>query len=383
MPVTRRQFVVVFAGTALTSGALAEPARAEMFPTPIKTARFVPTSGNTISVLSANLSTVLELPYAQALRVVLTSPAPFRFEAEFDPRAFSANDRAVVGRDDHYEVVPTSVAMGSDKSIAVLSFDVPDLFEGSSETTLTLTLPLTAINRYPNDGFDAPHPFRARVLSADATALDQLELVPEGDPKPVTAWGVELSAGWKDITVADAARPTESKAAATRYRYPRILMCRSVGPNPVPAGSSIILSLDADLITSCDVTEIHTPTVVAGPSNDDAFVVEPDTPLTVSPQRPVIWPADEYSVESTVSGQVLSTTITFHQGITSGRAAVIALAVTPADGTAAIKSIVHASGTFVPPLAVTGWPRATGRYAINDMTSSGSPLVQGVAEGTI
>ncbi|MGG7449431.1 hypothetical protein ACQ3HE_00820 [Plantibacter auratus] len=349
--VTRRQFIV---GAALTSAPWANAVSSTLPGMPSGQAR----SGMTIATVAAgtrllelptaDFSSVMSIPYPYFQGLQVSDPAPFRVSIEFDSRLFSGSDMTVVSCDGQFEAVPVAVALAEAPSPSVLAFEVPDVFDGATDAEVLMSLPLSARELYPNDGVADPLALRLLALDHQGEVLTEVVWAPTVAASGTDIWGASLTARWASANVVN-----RGSTKAKRYRYPQALLCTSVGPSDIPAGSQLVIDLDQAVISNCTVSDV----------------------------APGDWNG-KYTDDSTTIEGALITVITLLEGVPAGTTLEIGLTITEQPGSLEVTSLVQAAAHLTGPTDGSGWQRKTGAYDTTDLTASGNALVARTAQGT-
>lgn len=335
---------VVFAGSAPAVASAATPTLARTG------ALLQAADANALDLIATNFSTRISLPFVLNQAVELERAEPFSVSIGFDSRLFQSGEIAVVSCAGRFAAATTTVADNGDAAASTVTFDFPDIFEDGSDTDVTVPLPLTVRDRYPDEAIDDPFPLSLTLTNGAGEIIASAAWAPAVLDGEVTSWGAELSAGWVSATVVDGA-----KTKADKYRYPSTLTCVSVGPGEVPAGSQLTIEMDARVIASCVVAEGSAAS----------------------------WTDGAYTVESHIDVDVLRTIVTLNQSLVSGDTAHFSLTCVEQATDPTIEGYVQAMAMLAGPTSEGLWQRPTNKYQSIDVTPSGSPQVPGVAEGTI
>lgn len=387
---TRRQFVatlVAATAAAAAPNASADPALATTTgATPMVS--MVAGAPNTMAIVSSDYTARSTVPFSLSQLVELSNPSSFRVLVQFDSRLFTPGEIAVSSYGEHYEISPTAVDLAEAPTPSTVRYELPDVFNGASVATVNLSLPLTAIDRYPNEGLDTPMSLSLVIASIEGTELARVEWAVTEAPAPVVAWGAEVTAIWTDTQVVNG-----GTNESTRYRYPAALQCSSVGPASIPVGSTFTVEMDGSVISSCGVGQIRTSAISASPTAElatlDAGQSVASDPLpaagaaVIAPIERPVWPTATYSITSETANNVVRTSVSLNQEIPAGTAIEIALEVQTVTGEPTISTITYATAFLSGPSDNAYWQRNTGKYLVNDLTASGTPQVTGVAEGKI
>lgn len=349
--ITRRQF---FVGAALASVPWANAASLTLAGIPFSEAR----SGTTIATVAAgtrllevptaDFSAVMSIPYPYVQGLRVSDPAPFRVSIEFDSRLFSGSDMTVVSCDERFEAMPVAVVLAEAPSPSALEFEVPDVFNGATNAEVLFSLPLSARELYPNDGVADPLALRLLALDYQGEVLTEVVWAPTEAATGIDVWGASLTARWASAEVVN-----RGSTKAKRYRYPQALLCTSVGPSEIPAGSQLIIDLDQAIIAHC----------------------------TVSDMAPGDW-SGKYTSDTSIIEGALHTVITLLEGVPAGSTLEIGLAIEEQPGSLAIASLVKAAAHVTGPTDGSGWQRKTGACHTADLTASGTALVARTVQGT-
>lgn len=376
---SRRQFIVAFVATGATAMMTAASSYAD--PTSVAAMKkpdflIVVDEARTLSVISGDYTTRATVPFTLSQTMQIKNPQQFRVMVQFDGRIFAAGEIGVLSHLEKYEMAPTVITLADAPAFSSVAYDVPDIFDGASEASATISFPLTVVDRYPQEGLDTPLPLVLTILDGDGSELARAEWLAEDTQVPVSAWGAEVMAVWSDTGVVDGAKTT-----ADKYRYPSAIRCVSTGPHPMPAGSTLAIELDGMVFESCGIDRIiplaptASPAAGTAPVDSDAVVVSPST------QAP--WTGASYLVGTEKKDGLLRTTITLNQEVPAGEAIEVTLVASEKPGSPIITSVTYASAFLAGPVGDKYWQRTTGKYLVTDLTGSGTPRVTDVAKGEI
>jgi hypothetical protein len=149
---------------------------------------------------------------------------------EFDSRLFTSQTTLYVSATNG--VTRLDGIRSVNGTAEMLEFMLPDLRD-----ELVLAVPLRSRWLYPDDNLDDPLlPVVTFTAAGSASGQFTLNLVEESLTTGVAPWGLEPLVSWAPVTGQVLSRDD--------YMVPGAVYCRSVGPNPVPAGT--VIRIDAD-----------------------------------------------------------------------------------------------------------------------------------------
>lgn len=212
-------------------------------------------------------------------------------------------------------------------------------------------LPLRAVDRYPNENLGAIS--NLTVTLGDSPTLDGAESFTWAPtaPTPIAAWGASLAAGWGSVEI-------ESASERLNYRYPVRIKCTSVGPEPIPAGSTITISADDRVVGAFAIQDA----VIAGETIIGAG-------LTSAPAR-------------TGGRSLLQLTLT--SPVAAGEVVDFTLLPETIDPAPKLADVTFAKVNFEAPASMDGSRlRDTSRLSLAPVTSSGTPAAPNAAVGRI
>lgn len=166
---------------------------------------------------------------------------------------------------------------------------------------------------------------------------------------PREPWGAELAAAWTSCGVG-------AGGAARSYRFPVGVRVAGVGPGPVPAGSRLTVDLDARLVAAVAASELR----LDGAALDGSRA----------------------EVTSTRVGDLLRTVVRLRDEVPADAVLDVALDVTPSGSAHDVTGLHYATVTLAGVDDAARPARATGRYSVSDLTSSGTPHAESATCGT-
>jgi hypothetical protein len=257
----------------------------------------------------------------------------------FDPKAFASSPFMIVSRGSAFEVADVQVATIGCRS----EFTAP---HGSG--AVLFHLPISSAAKYPHENVGPVGPNCVTVSLDDGrSASFSAPLAPAR--QPATVAGAELSVGWTPVTVRDQGRKAD-------YRVPTAITCTSVGPRPLPAGSTIQVRVDARLT---GLPRLHSATLDRRPTEVTTESSQQDLGsriLTFTTSEPL--PAHsvlELQLEAPTERRTVPT----------------------------VQGVLFATVSFGLPSASPVLLRNTGRTTVADLSRSGEPLLPHIAVGTI
>ncbi|MWV75007.1 hypothetical protein [Rathayibacter rathayi] len=329
-----------------------------------------------LQVISGDYTAYSNVHFALNQVMQINNPAQFKVSIQFDGRLFAADDTAMLSYLDKYETASTVITLADPPALSSVTYDIPDIFNGTSTASTTILFPLTVVDRYPEEGVDHPLPLILTILARDGSELARAEWLPDDTRVPVSAWGAEVTAVWSETGVVDGVKTTVSK-----YRYPSTICCMSTGPHPIPAGSTLAIELDSLVLESCAVQRIAT---IASTASAATTIAPGDLGIAVvSPLTQAPWPATSYLVMLEETEGRLRMTITLNDEVPAGAAVEVTLRAVEIPAIPVITSVTYASAFLAGPAQDGYWQRATRKYLVTDLTGSGTPRITNVAQGEI
>lgn len=212
-------------------------------------------------------------------------------------------------------------------------------------SALEMVLPVgVRPSHYPEDNFEDIAPVLVAIRDDLGHQL-QLTARPRASG-PVAAWGVEIAPGYASTS------PRRSDYARSSYRYPVFVRVSSVGPASSPTGQ-VQVAVDSQMISSYQLssfalngTSIDVPAASAALEGNSLTLS-----VAVSPMAP---------------GDLIEMQLTAE----------------PVENVIA-NVVKFATVTFVADEVEGAFKRNTGKYSVVDLTSSGSPLFDGVLTGDV
>lgn len=288
----------------------------------------------------------LELPLAVSIAGYAQPGAGLAVTVTFDPRVLASTDRAAVaaGQSSWSATCPPAEVLPDGTARIVIDVVRPD-GAPRRRSVSTIVLPLRRLDLYPEENIGAAHPVVVEVARQGGRLRNAHTWSSVSQAVPAAPWGAEVAAAWTSLAVPGSDGPLD-------YRAPFSVRVRSTGPAPVPAGSELVVDLDAGVVAGLSVISATLDGVaVDGPAADVG--VRDETLLRGTWTLPAAVPA----------GSVLN----------------VVLGCTPVPDPSRPRSLRRAAVTLVG----AGQQRQTARYTSVDLTSSGTPTTDGVAVGTI
>lgn len=208
-------------------------------------------SGSTLFHFNSDYSAVVPwtAPTNATLKGIPEALSNSTVTATWDTRLLNLTTlSAVVANSDKIIVVPCSATV--DGQSGTLSFGWPVAFSsGSSLQTYDCVLPfVTKQNAYPNDAVEGEA--EPSKMTIDFVGHHSpLITVTAPDHKRVdgAAWGAALSVIWG---------PNDAGIDPAVASYAKVIRLQSVGPASLPAGSKVVLSVDADVVHGMAVESV-------------------------------------------------------------------------------------------------------------------------------
>ncbi|WP_146847901.1 hypothetical protein [Cellulomonas terrae] len=291
---------------------------------------------------------VLDVPLAVSIAGYALPSSGLTVTVSFDLRLLASTDRVAIAAGTASWSASCEPAQVLDDGTARVTFDVVRP-QGSSRrrSSSTVALPLRPLDLYPDENIGAPHPLVIEVVRRGGAQRTARTWSTVSRSVPATPWGVEVAAAWTSLELPGSLGPLG-------YRAPISVRLRSTGPAPIPAGSELVVDLDASVVAGLEVlTASIDGLAIAAPT--PRVGRQDETLLRGSWVVPVAIPA----------GSVLD----------------VVLDCTPVAAPPTPRSLRRATVSLVG--AGAGVPRETGRYTAVDLTSSGTPTTDGIAVGTI
>lgn len=348
MDITRRTALAVLGAGAGTVGlATSAHGRRTGALTPAATPAWSSTAVETTTLgwfdAAFTAGTLAEVPRVLEVRG-LASSTTLAGVLTFDPRVLTHRGDVMLssaGRVWSVPVVPATVGGATE-----LRFELTGAQAGEPHDAPTLVqLPLVPRALYPAENVADVVPL-ALTLTGGAAEYRWADVSATAACEP---WGAEVAAAWTSCGVG-VAEP------AGCYRYPVGVRVASVGPGPVPAGARLTVDVDARFVTRVAAAELR----LDGAALDASGV-------TVTAER---------------VGDRLRTVLGVHDEVPAGAVLDVAFAVTAAGGAPGVAGVHHATVTLAGTDDAARPARATGRYSVSDLTSSGTPHAETAACGT-
>ncbi|QHC54516.1 hypothetical protein [Rathayibacter tanaceti] len=222
---------------------------------------------------------------------------------------------------------------------------------------LTFLTPTFMPPAYPNDGTDDL--YSTLVVLTDQAGVELARKEQPLDPQktPVDAWGAEIQVEWAQLDL----------ASSRTYRYPSAVTLVSLGPAPVPEGTSLSIVIDDQYLEDIPLIRVGTPTT------DLAFIVK-ENPIETSTLPSDVWPDSNYGWDS---GERIATIL---RSLPQGESVQFTFEAV-GKNTAEARSIVNASILLGSPPSASGWRRNL-PAEVTDLTPSGQPNLTTSTTGT-
>lgn len=253
MHLSRRLFVR--SGTAVLAAsafALFQPpstasATLEKTRAPAPCALEISTLGITSHVFNPDFTTAS--PFSEVFGCQISGPrsaiSGATITVAFDARVSAFTDQEVVFSGLEKSTIVSLPVVGVPGSF---TFVVPTVGEGSAEIVTQLALPLRKTLGYPNENIAPVEPTVITVTPLNGSAPMMLTASPVDAATTGLAWGVVAAPIWAEAMV--------NRAESSTYSYPAFLKLDSVGPGPIPVGTTLTISADAALVSSLTVESI-------------------------------------------------------------------------------------------------------------------------------
>ncbi|GAB3616682.1 hypothetical protein GCM10027416_12390 [Okibacterium endophyticum] len=239
-----------------------------------------------------------------------------------------------------------AVAHSVSGTIATLTLTLPPV----GTDALDVSLPLRILPLYPHENIGMLQDATA-ILTPNSMSVPAAEVAfsPQLDTSSGQGWGAEIQVAWGRIS-------SIAGTTGSAYAHPASLQLRSVGPGPVPAGTSIRVVVDANVISS----------------------VAPSSVVTRDDGEPSLW---HFSPEnsSMQSGGLL----TLDSLIPANQIVDVILESVATGSPRVTDAITYARVTLIPSAASTGMQRVTQTETAVANTSSGTPLIESSARGKV
>ena len=299
-----------------------------------------------ISSYSADFSDMHTMTAPTFIRLTSVEPVPAGVivHVEYDRRVF-AEGPALVLDDGRPRTLPAPVTE-INRDVARASVHIPTEI-GTAENSVRLALPVTPRVLFPRENLGRPADVIVEVQPPDRPG-SRNTLSRTTDASGVQAWGIAVSGSWATTRVSDG-------SGLRTYRVPSRVRVDSVGPHAVPAGLSVVVEADANVVSSFNAIEVRLNEILVS------------TAL--------------YTVETFSGDGVTRIELLFGPEIPSSQALTVTLEPTlrdvPAVGTGIVFARVYAnaSGSAQRP------ERATGSRMAIAISNSGEPLAPTDAEG--
>ncbi|GEA86593.1 hypothetical protein [Cellulomonas cellasea] len=286
--------------------------------------------------------TLAEVPRVLEVRGLTPSTPALAGVLVFDPRLLARRGDVMLSSTGRVWTVPVTehrTAEGATELRFALT-SAPDAAPHDAPTLVLLPLVPRAL--YPAENLPGVVPL-ALALTGGAGEYRWADV---STTTPREPWGAELAAAWTSCGV----------GPARSYRFPVGVRVAGVGPGPVPAGARLTVDLDARLVAAVAASELR----LDGTPVDRALA----------------------DVSSTRVGDLLRTVVQLRDQIPADAVLDVALDVTPTGSAHDVAGLHYATVTLAGLDDATRPPRATGRYSVSDLTSSGTPHAESATCGT-
>lgn len=261
----------------------------------------------------------------------------------FDPRVLTHRGDVMLSSAGRVWAVPVSQATVG--GATELRFALTGAAAQPQDAPTLVQLPLVPRALYPAENVADVVPLTL-TLTGGAAEYRWADVSATAACRP---WGAELAAAWTSCGVGTAGAPG-------CYRYPVGVRVASVGPGPVPAGARLTVDLDARFVAEVSAAELRL---------DGAAL-------------------DASGVAGTAErvGDRLRTVLSVRDEVPAGAVLDVAFAVTAAPASPGVAGVHHATVTLAGADDAARPARATGRYSVSDLTSSGTPHAETATCGT-
>lgn len=295
------------------------------------------------------------LPYAELFAVEVSGDAAALtgsvIEVDFDSRVASPVDGGSVLRAGRQMLhLPVTVSGSADSG--TLTIPLPTL-EGSTtgvHENVTVGIPLNRTARFPNDAVDGPRASVIRIRNRSDRVTNEMTVLAD-PPAPVTGsvWGASVAVVWDDIAL-------RGDHSAGRYSIPAFVRVDSIGPGAVPAGTQIVVDVDAALV------RLVVDQVFAG--DDPLDVLEVDQTVTTN-------------------GGARTTALTLRDPLPARSSLSIALSAVATPSVAELRDLNFARVSVTGSIPSNPLQRVTGSEAASPVSDSGRPRADSAFTSTI
>lgn len=289
--------------------------------------------------------TLAEVPRVLEVRGLTPSAPALDGVLVFDPRLLARRGDVMLSSAGRVWTVPVTeqrTAEGATELRFVLA-SAPDAAPHDAPTLVLL--PLVPLALYPAENVADVVPLTLTLTGGAA----EYRWADVSTTAPSAPWGAELAAAWTSCGAGPA-------GAARRYRFPVGVRVVGVGPGPVPAGARLTVDLDARLVADVDAAELRL----------DGAPVD----------------RSRAAVTSTRVGDLRRTVVQLRDEVPADAVLDVALDVTPSGSVLDVAGLHHATVTLAGVDDAARPRRATGRYSVSDLTSSGTPHAESATCGT-
>lgn len=289
--------------------------------------------------------TLAEVPRVLEVRGLTPSTPELAGVLVFDPRLLARRGDVMLSSAGRVWTVPVA-EQRTPEGATELRFGLTSAPGAEAHDAATLVLlPLVPRALYPLENVADVVPL-ALTLTGGAGEYRWADVSTTAPREP---WGAELAAAWTSCGVGAA-------GAARSYRFPVGVRVAGVGPGPVPAGARVTVDLDARLVAAVTASELRLDGV----------------------------PLDRSGAEvvSTRVGDLLRTLVHLRDEVPADAVLDVALDVTPSGSGHDVAGLHYATVTLAGVDDAARPQRATGRYSVSDLTSSGTPHAESATCGT-